>query len=546
MYKLIIVDDEYSTRNGLKICIHWFDYGIEVAGEAENGSKGLELADRVRPDIVLTDVKMPGMDGIEMVKRLKERHPDTKIVFISGYDDIEYLKSAMKMDAVDYILKPVNLQELTAVIDKIMAMSKREENRKDMLQRLSAKLNESIPLLREKFFIQLIKDGNMDRASTEKRIDFLDLRLPYQAPYCVIIIGIDNPRTVFEKMPEQNTQLISFAIQNICREVVEARASGSAFEHQRGEYVLIVELPENEGEEIIFPLVSELMASLNGFLNRMIGGISLTIGIGGTVEHLGRLADSYQMASGAIERKLFLGRNQVVTFDAMAARKDVDYRAVNERMTSLSSALKSGDAVQVSLRLDALFEELRESSGIGYIDCQRIGLQVLLVASQFLSESGIRAGDLGERESEAWAQLMKLETLDDMSHHLKVYLTQVCERIEHREDRRIPEVITEIMRIIQERYSENLTIADIASQVYLAKTYICLLFKQETGETINEYITRVRMEQAKKLLNGTDRKLAEICTAIGYAEPSYFTKQFRKYTGMNPSDYRDIHRRTDG
>ncbi|TVX96276.1 response regulator [Cohnella terricola] len=546
MYKLIIVDDEYSTRNGLKLCIHWFDYGIEIAGEAENGNKGLELADRVQPDIVLTDVKMPGMDGIEMVKRLKERHPDTKIVFISGYDDIEYLKSAMKMDAVDYILKPVNLQELTTVIEKIMAMSKREENRKDMLQQLSAKLNESIPLLREKFFVQLIKDGNMDRASTEKRIDFLDLLLPYQAPYCAIIIGIDNPRTVFEKMPEQNTQLISFAIQNICREVIEARASGSVFEHQRGEYVLIVELPENEGEEIIFPLVSELMASLNGFLNRMIGGISLTIGIGGTVEHLGRLADSYQMASDAIERKLFLGKNQVVTFDAMAARKDVDYRAINERMTSLSSVLKTGNAGQVSQRLDALFEELRGSSGIGYIDCQRIGLQVLLVASQFLSESGIRAGDLGERESEAWAQLMKLETLDDMSHHLMVYLTQVCERIEHREERKIPEVITEIMRIIQERFSENLTIADIASQVYLAKTYICLLFKQETGETINEYITRVRMEKAKELLNGTDRKLAEICTAIGYAEPSYFTKQFRKFTGMNPSDYRDIQRRTSG
>lgn len=546
MYKLIIVDDEYSTRNGLKICIHWFEYGIEVVGEAENGNKGLELADQVRPDIVLTDVKMPGMDGIEMVKRLKERHPDTKIVFISGYDDIEYLKSAMKMDAVDYILKPVNLQELTTVIEKIMAMSKREENRKDMLQRLSAKLNESIPLLREKFFIQLIKDGNMDRTSTEKRIDFLDLRLPYQAPYCVIIIGIDNPRTVFEKMPEQNTQLISFAIQNICREVVNARTSGSVFEHQRGEYVLIVELPENEGEEIIFPLVSELMGSLNGFLNRMIGEISLTIGIGGTVEHLGLLADSYQMASDAIERKLFLGRNQVVTFDAMAARKDVDYRRINERMTSLSSVLKSGNAEQVSLRLDALFEELRGRSGIGYIDCQRICLQVLLVTSQFLSESGIRTDGLGERESEAWAHLMKLETLDDMSQHLKVYLTQVCDQIGQREDRRIPEVIMEIMRLIHERYSENLTIADIASQVYLAKTYICLLFKQETGETINEYITRVRMEKAKELLTDTDCKLADVCMAIGYSEPSYFTKQFRKYTGMNPSDYREIHRRTIG
>jgi len=544
MYKLIIVDDEYSTRSGLKMCINWFEYGIEVAGEAENGNKGLELANRVRPDIVLTDVKMPGMDGIEMVKRLKPHHPDTKFVFISGYDDIDYLKSAMKMDAVDYILKPVNLEELIAVIEKIMTMSKREESRKDMLQRMNAKLNESIPLLREKFLIQLIRDGQADRLSTEKRIDFLDLRLPYDAPYCALIVHIDNPRTVFDTMTEQNTQLISFAIQNICQEIVDARVSGSVFEHRRGEYVLLVALPDAEGEDVIFPLVSELMASLNGFLKRMAEEISLTIGVGAAVAHLGLLADSYQMAAEAIERKLFLGKNQVITFDVLAAQKDVDYRRFNERLEVFASVLKTGDTGQVSQQLEALFAELRASAGIGFVDCQRICLQLLLVTSQFLSEFGMRAGDLGERESEAWSQLMKLETLDDMCGHLLNYLKEVCERIGNRREKPVPEVITEIMRIIHRRYPDNLTIADIASQVYLAKTYICLLFKQETGETINEYMTRVRMEKAKELLQDTEQKLADICLAIGYAEPSYFTKQFRKYTGMNPSDYRDLHRRT--
>jgi two-component system response regulator YesN len=543
MYKLIIVDDEYSTRNGLKLCINWFEYGIEVAGEAENGIKGMELAGRIQPDIVLTDVKMPGMDGIEMVNRLKGQHPDTKFVFISGYDDIEYLKSAMKMDAVDYILKPVNLEELNAVIEKIMAMTKREENRKDMLQQMNARLNQSIPLLREKFFIQLIRDGHADRLSMEKRIDFLDLKLSYDAPYCALIIRINNPRTVFATMTEQNTQLISFAIQNICQEIVDAHVSGNVFEHQRGEYVLLVALPEAEGEDIIFPLVSELMGSLNGFLSRMAEAISLSIGVGGTVEHMGLLADSYKMAAEAIERKLFLGKNQVITFDVMAAQKDVDYRLINERMAVFASVLKTGDIGEVSLQLDKLFAELRTSAGIGFIDCQRICLQLLLVTSQFLSEFGMRMGDLGERESDAWSQLMKLETIDDMCLHLKDYLTAVCERIGSRQEKPIPEVITAIMRIIHERYSDNLTIADIASQVYLAKTYICLLFKQETGETINEYITRVRMEKAKERLTDSDQKLSEICSSIGYAEPSYFTKQFRKYTGMNPSDYRDLHRR---
>ncbi|WP_168120225.1 response regulator [Paenibacillus sp. HB172176] len=543
MYKLLIVDDEFSTRNGLKLCMNWADYGIEVAGEAENGKKGLELAGRLKPHIVLTDVKMPGMDGIEMVHRIKADFPDTKIVFISGYDDIDYLKSAMKMDAVDYILKPVNLEELTMVIEKIMKLSKQEASRKDMLQRMNDKLKESIPLLREKFLIQLIRDGSIDQTTAEKRAEFLELNLPYNAAYCALIIRIDNFRTVFEHISEQNMQLISFSIQNICQEIVEARVSGYIFEHQRGEYVLILKLPELEGEEMIFPLVSDLMDHLNGFLSRMMK-ISLTIGVGGTIEELGRLAESYQMAAEAIERRLFLGKNQVLTFDALADQKNVDYRRITERIEALASMLKTGAIDPVFLQLDALFGELRESEGIGYGDCQRVCLQVMLVTSQFLSEFGIPLDDdRNERESEAWQRLMKLETLDEMQLHLQHYLTRVCSFIEKRAQRKAPDVITAIIRIIQEQFPGNLTIADIASQVYLAKTYICMLFKQETGETINEYMTRVRMEKAKELLANSEDKLADICTAIGYSEPSYFTKQFRKHAGLNPSEYRDIHRR---
>lgn len=542
MYKLIVVDDEFSTRNGLKVCINWFEYGIEVVGEAENGLKGLALAESCRPDIVLTDVKMPGMDGIEMARRLRADMPDTKIVFISGYDDIAYLKSAMKMDAVDYILKPVNLDELIAVVEKIMDMSKREKNRKDLLQQMSAKLHQSIPLLREKFLIQLIRDDNPDRAQIEKRIDFLELRLPYDTAYSALIIRIENAFAVFEAMAEQNTQLISFAIQNICQELVDQRTSGYSFENRRGEYVLIVALPEALGEDFLLPFVEELTDSLNGFLKRLIE-INLTIGIGGSVAHLGRLAESYQTAAEAIERKLFLGRNRAVMFDAMAARKDVDYGRINELLAAIASVLKTGDADQIEQLLDGMLRELSESRGIGYKDCQRICLQVLLVASQFLSEFGLRTGVQNGEESEVWEQLLKLETLDEMSRHLKQYLFSICRLVENKSFKKTPEVIGEIERIIRGRYSENLTIADIAQQVYLAKTYICLLFKQETGETINEYITRVRMEKAKELLKETDKKLADVCLAIGYAEPSYFTKQFRKFTGMTPSEYRDIHRR---
>lgn len=545
MYKLMIVDDEYATRHGLKVCIDWASYGIEVVGEAENGKRGLELVEQLRPDIVLSDVRMPYMDGIEMSKLLKQQHPEIKIVFISGYDDIEYLKSAMKVDAVDYILKPVNLVELQAVIEKIMAISKREADQKDILYRMNAKLNESIPLLREKFFIQLVRDRAGDRASLEKRVHFLELQLPYQAPYCTLIISIDNPREVFETVTEKETELISFSIQNICQEIIDLRLYGYAFEHQRGEYVLIVHLPESEGEEAIFPIVDEIKSSLLSFLHRFVH-ISLTIGVGKTVERLDEVAESYEMAAGAIEQKLFLGKNQVITFDVLGAQKGMDFRHMNEKVRAIVSLLKTGDAEQVGLQLDNLFQVLSSSRSISQKDGQRLCLQLLLVTSQFLSEFGMQTAALTEEETEVWEELTKVETLEDMHQRLKKYLTSICESVECRTYKKTHDVIHDIFRIVQERYADNLTIADIASQVYLAKTYICLLFKQETGETINEYITRVRMEKSKQLLTSTDQKLAEICTAIGYTEPSYFSKQFRKYTGMNPSEYRDIHKGVSG
>jgi two-component system response regulator YesN len=540
MDKLIIVDDEYSTRNGLKVCMEWEKYGIQVVGEADNGRKGLELAELIQPDIVITDVKMPIMDGIEMAKQLKARNRDVKIVFVSGYDDIEYLKNAMKMDAIDYILKPVNLAELSDVIVKIMTMSQKEKSQKDLLYRMNAKLHQSMPLLREKFLIQLIRDSHWDRSALEKRVEFLDLELPYQSLYCSLIISIDNPRTVFESISEKETELISFSILNICQELIDVSLTGYVIEHVRGEFVLIIALPANDGVEAIYPVVTELKSSLSGFLRRFIT-ISMTIGIGSVVERLSELSESYVMALEAIEQKLYLGKDQIITFDMMASNKSIDFRSINEKVEALLSLLKTANTGIIFRHVDELFEDLVSNRGFNHKDCQRICMQVLLNIAQFLSEFGIRSDLLSQQESEVWEHISKIETLDDMSRGLKSYIAVVCASVEERKEKKTSEVVQDIILIVEEGYSSNLMIADIASKVYLSQTYICLLFKQETGMTINEYITKVRMEKSKELLTKTNVKLADICFSIGYTEPSYFSKQFRKYAGMNPSEYRELY-----
>ncbi|MBD2846302.1 response regulator [Paenibacillus sp. IB182496] len=550
MEKLIIVDDERSTRRGLRVCMDWAKYGIEVAGEAENGRKGLELAEALQPDIVLTDVRMPVMDGIEMTGRLRALLPEVKVVFVSGYDEVDYLKTAMKMDAVDYILKPVHLPELTEVVEKIVTLTHRERGRRDLLQRMSARLHESMPLLRERFFVQLIRGGESggehDGAALGRRAAFLELGLACEASYAVLLVSIDNSQAVFEAMPEREAELVSFAVCNICQEVLEAEQAGFVFEHRRGEYVLAVQLGERGGIESLVPLAERLKADLSGSLGRLAGGISLTIGIGGVASGLGQLHASYAMAYEAIAHKLYLGRNRVIAFDALGSERAVDFGGWHARIAELAALLKSADRSALQAQLSETFAALAAERTIGYKDSQRICLQLLLKISEFVAEFGFGTEALSRREAEAWARVAQLETLEDMQCELLGLLEAVCDAVERRKRTRSHEAVRSIVQIVESEYGGNLTIADIAAKVYLSQTYICLLFKQETGETINEYITRVRMHKAQELLRDTDLKLAEVCFAIGYAEPSYFSKQFRKWAGMNPREYRDTYREDRG
>ncbi|WP_135549217.1 response regulator [Paenibacillus cymbidii] len=541
MYKMIIVDDEATTRYGLRVCVDWNAYGIEIVGEAGGGEAGLQLAEQLRPDIVLTDVKMPGMDGIEMVGQLRRRFEKMKVIFISGYDDIEYLKQAMKFDAIDYIFKPVNLAELLQVVQKVVDLSKEEKGQQDILLQMSAKLRESMPLLRERFFIQLLTDDKgQDAHVLEKRIEFLDLSLPLASLYCTLIVSLDNKASILGQMSQKETELISFSVQNICQEVVRGQLFGYVIEHTTGEYVIILQLTNDEEQEEIFSLVAELKVKLHDFLERFIH-TSLTVGVGSCVHHLKDLSYSYRTASEAVQMKLFLGNNKIITVDDMETGRNVDLRNIHTAVNALPSLLKKGMEDKLLACLDALFDEIAHYRGMTQHHCRTIALQVLSGASHFLVEYDMATETLQQQERKLGEVLFQLETIYDMKLALSEYLVAVCRIVGEKRSKKTHEVIDRIKAVIREQYPMNLTIDDISNQVFFSSTYICLLFKQETGETINDYLTRTRMEQAKELLVNTDLKLHDICFKIGYAEPGYFSKQFKKMFGFSPSEYRDIY-----
>ncbi|NOU65341.1 response regulator [Paenibacillus sp. LMG 31461] len=536
MYKLVIVDDEPAVRGGLSQFVQWSDYGIVLAGTADDGDTGLELIEQVKPDIVLTDVMMPVMDGIQMSREIRERLPETKIVFISGHNEANLLRSALQVHAADYIFKPVKRTELQKVIEGVVRDLRSEEKERQRLKDMEVKLTQSMPLLREKFLMALIQDGDAKPEVLRERAAFLNLELPLETPYLVLVITIDDAREVLGSRSERDKQLLSYSLLNVVQELIDQYLHGYAFENRAAEFVglLVLDDPMKDPEATLLLLAEEIRDNLKRWLN-----ISVTIGVGERADNIRMLPASFRHARDAADQKWYMGKNQVITMDSLEVGAASSIRFDSSQSERLVSVLKSGEKQQLELEMESILEPLAQIRKDGFKYGRQVGLQMIALAGRLLLDLNLLTRE--KEEEEAWAldRLLKLETMAELKTFVSDYLYSICCWIQEKRSGRSSNVIEQIQKFISENYAKNLAIAEIAAYVYLSQTYVSLLFKQETGETIYEYLMKVRIAKAKELLVDPRIKFYEVCELVGYTDPSYFSKLFKKMTGLTPSAYRD-------
>jgi two-component system response regulator YesN len=534
MYKLLIVDDEASVRSGLRECVDWKALGITIIGEAEDGEIALQMIQDTNVDIILMDVRMPHMDGIALAGRLKEQYSQIKIVFISGFGDVEYLKQALKLEAIDYILKPVRILELNEVLKRVVQLLDEEELQLKHLNALQIKLNQSIPLLRERYLTTLVLDGVSNSEGLAEKFHFLGIRLPVDSiRFGVFVIRVDDYSKGLGSLPEKERQLISFALLNISEDIVNDSLKGHVFEVKQGEYAGLIHIHSDSEEEALFTVIQQCKEQINRLLK-----LEITIGVGMTITEWQALPEAYRLASEAAEHKWYLGKNQIITMDSLAEITTQEYTLTGRNEgRSVSALLKGKDWDNVQAYVENLFgtRGLEASFQQARIAC----MQTLTGCSELLLELNLTSESLQGSERQLWTAIPSIETIAELQEALLSHLKLLFNAVSEKREKKTRNVVGLIQQYINEHYAEELTNADIAASVFLTTTYVCLLFKQETGMTLNEYVIEKRLLEAKRLLADPRNKLYDVCYAVGYKDPGYFGKLFKKQTGHTPGEFRE-------
>lgn len=524
--KMLIVDDEENTRNLIKKFIDWNEIGIHIAGEASSGQEALDVIETINVDIIITDIRMQFMDGLEFSKKAAERYPYIKIIVLTAYEEFEYAKQGIKIGINDFLLKPIKRSELRESVESLKNKIETERMSRAEYIKLKERLSENFAYLKEKFLNDLIQRSNSSDDTIDKLLYFSVESLSKYIQ--VALIGtshIDNE----EPKSEEEAVLLDLA----CAEIVK-----KYFQDYKDVYVIIdnsrkiVILNSNSKIDIIFSCehIKDLL------INRL--NCYVSVGIGNVYKDLKSIKKSYREAFEALNYKVVYGKNQVICFNDMSiASQGLDVK--NEETNELGFYIKTGIEEKAISIIDKIFKEIYTAKNDNIGQVRVLSINIVTKVFNSITELGLDYEQMLESEDFPYNSILKIDTITEMREYLIWFVLNAIKSIKGARAKKVNKVFIEIAEYIQKNISDpELSLSSIANKFYLNPSYLCRVFKQEIGHSFIEYLTKIRIEKAIELLKETDLRNYEVCERIGVPDPNYFGKCFKKYTGISVSDFK--------
>ncbi|MEH7086047.1 response regulator [Neobacillus drentensis] len=511
MYKLLIVDDEKIVIEGLKSAANWQDHQIEIVGSASDGEEALKEIMSKKPDIVLADIRMPKLNGLDLIKETKNLNLDTVFIIISGYSKFDYAKRAIQLEAIDYLVKPIEVEEIVSSIKNAILKIEKIKTEKQTTERI----NEYQTALEEKRVLDYILGQRFAVSENDQKLksfSFLNISLKG-----------------FAWEDSKDTEKIQVSLERV-KNLLENRKIESFIYTIDSEIVIMF---SNAGSELGNDLVQDFVSLIYHDMK-----IRPMVGISNVYETISDIKKAYSEAKEALKNGIF--SNQLITY----------YKELEKFNHSFGNRIIEKIDTFFNDKSPDLLRSMNQFMDKVFLDCQKSSLPsekskyvCFKIVNHFLEyiESEFEVNKTGGERYLVYQELNQLQSLEEIKVWLEQFIEQSTAFLNENHVSYNEKLIIDLKSFINANYKEPIVLDDLGKLFHKNPAYLCSLFSKAVGNTIFEYITKVRLNNAKKLLRTSNLKVSEICKQVGYENQKYFNQVFKKNIGTTPGLYRSQH-----
>ncbi len=533
VFKVFLVEDEIVVREGLRNNILWERYGFTYAGDASDGEMALPLIREIKPDLLITDIKMPFMDGLALSELVRKELPRTKIVIISGYDDFSYAQQAIRMGVEQYMLKPVTKDKMVQILDELHKKMEAEEQQEEYLRQFQREAQAYETFSRKRFFEQIVS-GSLSVSEIYETAKEMDMDINAQA-YNIVFLSLNSAGHNGSR-PEGYTDTLA-KLQDRVTQFFLNRPELLLFRWNLNTYAVMVKGDQSdiaERSEDCLRGISEICREAWDEINWYLAG-------GTPVTRISALPQCFTEANRIISYRHLCPEKHILSEDCIVdfRKRDDKRRDVGENVVDpelIRNFLSDGSEDEIDNFVEQLLNYVGEDTVASLLFSRYLAMTICFAAAEYLEGIGYDPEVFLTPELRSMSKSAEPDNIRGYVHEL---LKQAIELRDRESKRQKRDLLIQAIAYIDEHYfEESISLNKVAKEVNISPNYLSAVFSQEVGQTFVEYLTMKRIGEAKRLLRQTDKRSNEVAFSVGYKDPHYFSFVFKKTTGLSPREYR--------
>lgn len=519
-FSIVLADDEPQILHGMLGGIPWEELGFSIAATAGNGQEALEYVQNLHPDLLISDIKMPFLDGLELAKILHDSLMHIKIVLFSGWDDFEYARRAISYGVSEYVLKPIDFEEMRQLLTKLHTELEEEYDFRTNRERQEAIYQQSLPLLRQQFFTQLLQ-GKMTAESAAQQMALLDLSMEYPA-YSVALV----------QSQENQDILTQISVQQIIGEMLDKVCQVFSF-GMYDQTVYLLGLSDANSNRLILKSLEEAAHMSQRMLHA-----GFFCGLGMTCTDRMQLETTYMQAKDALDYNVVTKEDAITYYGDVTAgsnETEPDWASVLE---PLELAIKHGKTAEISTEVNKLLQLIQKRK-YSFNEYQLIILEIIFSLSKLYRRYQITEDDGLSGSKHMVMRILSLRTGEELNNWLFNYCDFTSRSIQKQQMDQNAILANKARDYVDSHFQNpELSIETMCQTFNVSASHFSKVFREETGTSFLNYLTQCRIDEAARLLTETEEKSRVIGEMVGYPEPNYFSYVFKKNRGMSPAKYR--------